>query len=96
MVGGTYDEGAVNYMRDPRGKFYDVPGIYSHLLGNITASGTPSWTFYGYRRLSGIGTEEQMMDEDINNKFIVVLYMSNGLPSVPTYGDGVTQFFIPA
>lgn len=96
MIGGTYDEGSVNHMRDPRGHFYDDPNIYSYLLGNITASDNLSWTFYGYRRLNGIGTEEQMMDEDINNKFIVVLYMSNGLPAVPTYDGGITQFLIPA
>ena len=96
MIGGTYDENSVNYMRDPRGHFYDDPSIYSYLLGNITASDSLSWTFYGYRRQNGIGTEEQMMDEDINNKFIVVLYMSNGLYVVPTYASGITQFLIPA
>jgi hypothetical protein len=96
MIGGTYDEGAVNPMRDPRGHFYDDPSIYSYLLGNITGSEDISWTIYGYRRLSGIGTEEQMMDEDINNKFIVVLYMGNGLYVVPTYASGITQFLIPA
>ena len=96
VIGGTYDEGAVNLMRDPRGHFYSDSSIYPYLLGNITASDSLSWTVYGYRRLSGIGTEEQMMDEDINNKFIVTLYMGNGLYVVPTYGSGVTQFLIPA
>lgn len=96
LIGGTYDEGSVNIMRDPRGHFYDDPAIYSVLLGNVSASDSVVWTYYGYRRLNGIGTEEQLMDEDINNKFLVVLYMGNGLPSVPTYASGITQFLIPA